>query len=861
MPLIPGTILGQYEVRAPLGAGGMGEVYRAYDSRLDREVAIKVLPESLTSDPQRLQRFEQEARAAAALNHPNILAVYQMSTHQGGISYLVTELLEGETLREKLKRGPMPLRKVIDYAVQIARGLAAPHEKGIVHRDLKPENLFVTNDGRVKILDFGLAKMNQANASAADATLTQQTDPGVVMGTVGYMSPEQVRGRISDHRSDIFAFGAILYEMVTGKQTFHKPTSAETMTAILNEDPKPISQVSPATSPGLQRVVHRCLEKNPEQRFQSASDLAFALEALSDSTLTPLSGKHAQHDGRSPGVRATIFAGSMMAAIAIAVVTYVWTQPPATPKLSNYVQLTHDGKPKALVGEDGSRIYLFDGSNGASISEMSTTGGEQRGLPIFTTPTMFPIWLSHDGSQLLVVDGIGVPTKGPLFSVPVLGGSPRRLGEAVGQGGRWSDDGKQLAYVNGNELFLANGDGTNPRKLVTMKQVTLLVHPLWTPDGKHLRFDAGFDIGVSIWEVGLDGTGLHQVLPDPPDRLKSDCCGSWTPDRRHFIYRQNGQLWAIRNGGGFLQPKPKPVQLTSSPVTLTYYVLGKDGKKVYVVGRTNRGELVRYNVKANQFEPFLGGISAEYSDFSRDGQWVAYISFPEGTLWRSKIDGTERLQLTYPPNYTMMPKWSPDGKRIAFFETFPDGTNRMYEVPRDGGTPRELLPEDHGAQSDPNWSPDGSKIVFGANANDQSATIRILDLTTHHVSELPGSKGMFSPRWSPDGKYISAFSADLSRLLVFDLQTQKWKELAKGILSWLNFTKDGQHLVFVDQSGTGSIVQVRTTDGNVERKLDLKGFSPAGRFNNSLSLAPDDSPLILRDAGTQDVYSLDWEEH
>src|SRR5271165_706798 len=303
MPLTPGTILGQYEIRSPLGAGGMGEVYRAHDTRLDREVAIKVLPEYLTYDSERLRRFEQEARAAAALNHPNILAVYQMATHEG-VSYMVTELLEGETLRERLRRGPIPLRKAIDYAVQIAHGLAAAHDKGIVHRDLKPENLFVTKDGRVKILDFGLAKLVQPrDASGAEATLASGTEPGMVMGTVGYMSPEQVRGKTADHRSDIFSFGTVLYEMVTGKHTFRKPTSAETMTAILKEEPPSISQIAPTSPPGLQRVVHRCLEKSPEQRFQSASDLAFALEALSDSGRIAESGSRLVADIESPRER------------------------------------------------------------------------------------------------------------------------------------------------------------------------------------------------------------------------------------------------------------------------------------------------------------------------------------------------------------------------------------------------------------------------------------------------------------------------------------------------------------------------------------------------------------------------------
>ncbi|MFZ0761003.1 MAG: serine/threonine-protein kinase, partial [Candidatus Sulfotelmatobacter sp.] len=282
--LTSGTKVGDYEVKSLLGSGGMGEVYRARDSRLGRDVAIKVLPSFLSSDSDRLRRFEQEARAAAALNHPNILAVFQMGTYEGA-PYLVSELLEGETLREQIRRGRLSVRKAIDYGVQIARGLAAAHEKGIVHRDLKPENLFVTKDGRVKILDFGLAKLTQPHSGSENSalTLTEGTEAGVVMGTVGYMSPEQVRGQTTGHRADIFAFGAILYEMLAGKRAFQKPTSPETMTAILNEDPPGISQVTTNIPPALQRVVHRCLEKNPEQRFQSASDLAFALDALSES--------------------------------------------------------------------------------------------------------------------------------------------------------------------------------------------------------------------------------------------------------------------------------------------------------------------------------------------------------------------------------------------------------------------------------------------------------------------------------------------------------------------------------------------------------------------------------------------------
>lgn len=281
--LTPETKLGEYEVKSLVGSGGMGEVYRARDSRLGRDVAIKVLPSSLSADSDRLRRFEQEARTAAALNHPNILAVFQMGTYEGA-PYLVSELLEGETLREQIKRGRLPVRKAIDYGVQIARGLAAAHGKGIVHRDLKPENLFVNTEGRVKILDFGLAKLTQPQSSSQHdtPTLSEGTEPGVVMGTVGYMSPEQVRGQAVDHRTDIFAFGAVLYEMLAGQRAFQKPTSPETMTAILNEDPPGISQVTTNVPAALERVVHRCLEKKPELRFQSASDLAFALDPLSE---------------------------------------------------------------------------------------------------------------------------------------------------------------------------------------------------------------------------------------------------------------------------------------------------------------------------------------------------------------------------------------------------------------------------------------------------------------------------------------------------------------------------------------------------------------------------------------------------
>src|SRR5437870_6222559 len=287
MTIATGTKLGPYEIVVPVGAGGMGEVYRARDTRLGRDVAVKVLPSSCSDDKERLQRFEQEACAASALNHPNIPIVHHVGTHDGS-PYVVSELLEGETMRQRMRGTTFAQRRAIDYASQIARGLAAAHEKGIVHRDLKPDNVFITKDGRVKILDFGIAKLTQPDGSQSQTEIPTRrvdTDPGVVLGTVGYLSPEQVRGKAIDHRSDIFSFGAILYEMLSGRHAFHGESTADTMSAILKEDPPELSDTNQNISPALERLVNHCLEKNPEARFHSASDLAFALEAISGTSI------------------------------------------------------------------------------------------------------------------------------------------------------------------------------------------------------------------------------------------------------------------------------------------------------------------------------------------------------------------------------------------------------------------------------------------------------------------------------------------------------------------------------------------------------------------------------------------------
>ncbi|HVO62123.1 MAG TPA: protein kinase, partial [Terriglobales bacterium] len=709
---------------------------------------------------------------------------------------------------------------------------------------------------RVKILDFGLARLVPSqNASGEEATVTQKTDPGVVLGTAGYMSPEQVRGKTVDHRTDIFAFGTILYEMVTGKQPFRKSTSADTMAAILNEEPSSLSQVTPATPPGMQRVVHRCLEKDPEHRFHSAHDLAFALEALSDSTITAPSSGHAQVDERISRRRGAIGGVALTVLLGVCVVAYFWMRPAHVPRVSNYVQLTHDGQQKYLVGTDGSRLYLGIGSPAYYSAEMSISGGIPTRIPV-ASPQMAPLGLSPNGSELLVVDGTGDPLKGPLWSTPILGGSPRRLAQTEGQDAAWSPFGTMLAYTNENSLFVAKADGTEAHKLITMENTRFMYSPVWSPDESHLRFNAkGF-----LWEVGVDGGNLHRVLPGWNSSPNQECCGTWTSDGKYFLFLSRQQIWALPRTTGLLYSDPKPIQLTSSPMDLSSPTPSKDGKKLFVIGSTFRGELTRYDVKSGQFVPFLGGISAEYVAFSKDGQWVTYVSYPEGILWRSKVDGSDRLQLTYPPTYALLPRWSPDGKKIVFYAMSSGKPARFYEVSSQGGSPTELLPDDLGQHVDPNWSSDGSKIIFAGTFHDAASTIRVLDLSTNQVSTVPGSQGLFSPRWSPNGRYIFALPGDSKTIFLFDSQDQKWTDLAVGFVGWPCWSKDGQYIYFLNETADTAVERIRIIDRKVERVANLRNFKGTGYLSTALSLAPDDSPLLLRDTGTSDVYALDWEE-
>ena len=442
MNLTTGTRLGPYEIVAPLGAGGMGEVYRAQDSRLGRQVALKVLPASFASDQERLRRFEQEARATGTLNHPNILGIYDIGTYEGA-PYVVSELLDGDTLRARIGNTPLPQRKAIDYATQIARGLAAAHDKGIVHRDLKPDNVFVTRDGRIKILDFGLAKMTQpgvtVDAETALAHASPQTGAGTVLGTVGYMSPEQVRGQTVDHRSDIFSFGVVLYEMLTGQRAFQGNSAVETMNAILKEDPAPAGNGGQAMPPALDRIVLHCLEKNPEERFQSARDIAFDIEALSGaSSQTSVEALSPRRRWLRPAAFAT-FAAAVGAALFFAGrLTAGSTSPTFEP-----LTFRRGSVSAARFAVDGRTIVYAANWEGGPLEIYSTQPGSPESRPLGLKADLQAV--SRKGEMAVLLDRPGKDAM--LARVPIGGGAPREVLENV-RSADWGPDGESLAVVH-----------------------------------------------------------------------------------------------------------------------------------------------------------------------------------------------------------------------------------------------------------------------------------------------------------------------------------------------------------------------------------------------------------------------------
>jgi eukaryotic-like serine/threonine-protein kinase len=893
--------ISHYRGLEKIGVGGMGVVFKAQDTLLGRFVALKFLPDNLAGDSAALERFRREARAASALNHPNICTIYEIAEERGR-TFIAMEYLTGKSLKQMIQDEPLPIDRVIELASEVADALQAAHDSGIIHRDIKPANIFVTERGNAKVLDFGLAKMAPVKELAGGAESSRErqflTDGlGAALGTAAYMSPEQALGRPVDARTDLFSFGILLYEVCTGRSPFPGDTTGELLISIAQQVQITPAELNPDVPVGLARIIDRCLEKDRELRYQHAWEIradlkrlqrnaAEVIEAPSSGSQTGpkalrSSGSRTIQSASEAGKRSGVAAGQTSPAkpllqrpqilvlsglliVTAVLLAYLLTRPGPVPKVANYVQLTHDGQPKLLVGTDGSRLYLgfrmtIDYNVSSGIMQMSASGGEPVRIPA-ASRAILPLNISPDGSELLVKDNQGTEYRGSLWRLPILGGSPSRLGSLVGQDAAWSPDGGMLVYADGNELFLAKNDGTDSRKLVAVKYRAF--YPAWSPAGDKLRFTLIDDKtrGNSLWEVSSQGTNLRPLFPrwhNPPD----ECCGKWTADGKYFVFQSQGQIWALSENDSFGHPfAGKPIQLTSSPLSLFTPLPSKDGKKLFVVGRSYRGELDREETKSGRLTPFLSGISAEDVVFSKDGQWVAYVSYPQGILWRSRPDGRDKLQLSYPPLFAALPRWSPDGKKIAFYNYIVGKPGRIYLVSADGGGAKQLLPEDPEPKQDPDWSPQGDKIIFGSVPADDTSSIRVLDLKTNRVSVLPGSRGLFSPRWSPDGRYLVAMPADSLSLMLFDFQTQKWSQLAKVRAGFPNWSSDGQYVYFLRWLDNPAVLRIRITDRVIEEVLDLANLPTTGNIGPWLGLGPDNSLLILKDIGTQDVYSLDWEK-
>ena len=866
---------GHYRILRKLGGGGMGVVYEGEDLKLGRHVALKFLPEHLAQDPQALQRFRREARAASALNHPNICTIYEVDDVEGR-AFIAMELLEGQTLKHRIAGKPLPIEAILDFGIQVAEALDAAHGKGIVHRDIKPANIFITDGGAVKILDFGLAKhtaKNASNTADIDAPTVEVEDdrlthPGGVLGTVAYMSPEQIAGRDLDSRTDLFSFGVVLYEIATGTLPFRGDTSGLMVNAILNQAPVSPVRLNPSLPAGLADISSKALEKDRETRYQHAADLRADMKRLRrDTEPTASTSYRPSVQLELPSIRVwwylvlTLLGGLVAGAIAF------WFWPAETPTLGESHPITSDARAKgifATLATDGARIYFQEAASSRNfIAQVSVSGGETAEIPILPMGTIYDI--SPDGSQLLY--GVYKPGAIETWVRPLPSGAPHRVADVIASDAGWSADGRYIVYTHENGLYVCNSDGTDSRTIALLNGGA--AWPRFSRDGHLIRFtflDKDHP-SRSLWEVGTDGSGLHELLPGwhkPSD----ECCGNWTPDGRYFVFEtDNGNIWILAESSSwFRRKKQEPIQLTNGPLSYFLPLPGKDGRQIFAIGKQDRSELVRYDAKSGGFVPYLSGISASQVDVSRDGQWAAYAMYPDGTLWRSRIDGTERLQLTADSTPALLPHWSPDGKLIAFTTWGAGKAASVRIIPTQGGRLQNQLPENTLLSS---WAPDGRSIVFnrvikGKHPGEpDSLQIQVFDLATMGISAITGSEGMQEPSWSPDGRYLLARSNKTERPWLLDVQLRKWSELAGTQAMNLNWSHTGEYIYLETPPGNGSssFMRVHVSDRRLEHVMDFGDIRrPMVGFGSNFwsGLAPDDSPLLQRDTGTQEIYRFEW---
>ena len=745
MTLAAGSRIGPYEIVAPIGAGGMGEVFRARDARLGRDVAIKILPTLFASDPDRLRRFESEARAAAALNHPNILVLHDVGT-QDGVPYVVSELLDGQTLRTALERGPMPTRKAIEYGIQIASGLAAAHEKGIVHRDLKPENLFVTKDGRIKILDFGLAKLAEAVTTDASRATMAQTDPGMVVGTAGYMSPEQLRGEQVDARSDVFSLGAVLYEMFTGERAFKGKTAVDTMSAILKEDPADFPPGVHAASPAIERVVRRCLEKNVEERFQSARDVTFALEAMSSASgIKPAMAAAEARERRWLPIVAAIAALALVAAAAYLAGARFGSRTAAPPSVT---QLTfRKGTVRgARFSPDGQTVYYAASWEGEPITLYSTRLGSPESSPV-GVPASDMLGISSSGELALALNAhVSAPflTLGTLARAPMSGGAPREILENVNSAD-FSPAGPDLAAIQ-----TVPGRGSSLQFPIGTERVNA---PYWlsdarvSPDGSEVAFIAhpqGGDEG----DVRLAGrTGSPRSLSTGWISIQGL---HWSPSGRElwFTGTRTGMLralWAVTLDG-------HERLLYRAPLRLQLEDVAPDGR-VLLSGMSVEGQ-VRFGAFGEKGDRSLSwfdwGTSAT---LSADGKLLAYTESGEGAgsvygVFVRPTNGGPAVRLADGGASAI----SPDGRLVAVLDT--SGTS-IRIVPTGAGITRTIDITTIGASQGSAWFPDNQHLVIAATQPGHGPRSYTADITTGRLTPIT-PEGTAGRIVSPNGEWLLA---------------------------------------------------------------------------------------------------------